>query len=304
MAVRKVARQLNYQPNHLAAALRNGKSKIIGIIVPNVDRTFFSAAVKGIEEVANQSGYNVMICQSHDDHDKEVGTVEALINARVDGIIASHGMYPKNLDHFLKAKESGIPLIMFDRSSDELGVSQVVIDDVKGAYLATEHLIQQGCKRIAHFTGNLDVNIFAQRYQGYREALSDYKIKFDERLVIRSFLQLDDGVESMRKLLKLENPPDAVFSASAFSIMGALLVLRENKLKVPEDVALVTFSDEPFTWFSDPTISTVDQHSTEMGKSAAELFFNQLENGSKKFKPQKTVIQTKLIVRQSSLKKK
>jgi LacI family transcriptional regulator len=117
-------------------------------------------------------------------------------------------------------------------------------------------------------------------------------------------LQLDDGVESMRKLLKLENPPDAVFSASAFSIMGALLVLRENKLKVPEDVALVTFSDEPFTWFSDPTISAVDQHSTEMGKSAAELFFNQLENGSKKFKPQKTVIQTKLIVRQSSLKKK
>src|SRR5687768_7891359 len=144
-AVQKAALKLNYQPNHIAAALRNGRSNILGIIVPTADRSFFSSVVRGIEEIANQSRYNVMICQTYDNYEKEVATVEALLNAQVDGIIASHAKETKDFDHFLKVKEKGIPVILFDRFNDELEVSQVVSDDFLGAYKATEHLIQQGC---------------------------------------------------------------------------------------------------------------------------------------------------------------
>src|SRR5690606_27191494 len=200
-AVLKVAEKLNYQPNHIAAALRNGRSKIIGIIVPTADRSFFSSVVRGIEEIANSAQYNVMICQSYDNYEKEVATVEALLNARVDGIIASFAKGTEDFEHFLKVKNKGIPLIMFDRSNEELEVSSVIIDDYQGAYNAVKHLINQGYKRIAHFTGFKKISIYRERYRGYREALQDHGIPVDESLVIESNLQLDDGRESMSKLL-------------------------------------------------------------------------------------------------------
>lgn len=303
-AVLKAAQKLNYQPNHLAAALRNGRSKILGIIVPTVDRTFFSSVVRGIEEIANGKGYNVMICQSHDDYDKEVATVEALLNAQVDGIIASLAKGSDSYDHFLKVKEKGIPLIMFDRALDELEVSQIVIDDYLGAYKAVEHLIQQGCKRIAHFTGLKKLSIYRERLRGYKEALQAYKIPYDDSLVIESGMQLEDGRKSMEKLLKLSKKPDAVFSASAYGAMGALQVCKERSIAIPGDIAIVGFSHEAFLSFCEPPITTVDQHSTEMGNAAAELFFDQLAGvGNPKFIPQKTVLKPELIVRASSQKK-
>jgi len=302
-AVQKVAQKLNYQPNNIAAALRNGKSNIIGIIVPTADRTFFSSVVRGIEEIANQSRYNVMICQTYDNYEKEVQTVEALLNARVDGIIASHAKETLSFDHFLKVKEKGIPLILFDRSNDELEVSHVVSDDYLGGYKATEHLIQQGCRRIAHFTNTRKISIYKERLRGYREALSDNGLPFDESLVVESNLQLEDGRNCMQQLLKLNMLPDAVFSASALGAMGALQVLKENKFRVPEDVALVAFSNEPFTSFTEPALTTVDQHSMRMGNAAAEIFLEEIASENEKFIPQKIVLKPELIVRASSLRK-
>ncbi len=300
-AVIKVAEKLNYQPNHIAAALRNGRSKIIGIIVPTADRSFFSSVVRGIEEIANASQYNVMICQSYDDHKKEVATVEALLNARVDGIIASFAKGTDNFDHFLKVKNKGIPLILFDRSNEELEVSNVILDDYQGAYKAVNHLIQQGCKRIAHFTGIRKLNIYRERFRGYREALLDNGIPFDESLIIGSNMQLEDGIESMKKLLTLSSPPDAVFSSSDYSAMGAMQVLKERNIKIPQEVALVGFGNEPFTWFSEPQLTTVDQRSKEMGNATAEIFFEQIGSGLKPFVPKKTVLKPELIIRKSSL---
>src|SRR6188768_2704915 len=181
--VQKTAQKIGYQPNNIAAALRNGKSNILGIIVPTADRSFFSSVVRGIEEIANTAKYNVMICQTYDNYDKEVQTVEALMKARVDGIIASHGKETKDFSHFLKVKERGIPLILFDRSNNDLEVSQVVIDDFLGAYKATEHLIQQGCKRIGHFTNTRKISIYKERLRGYREALQDNGLPYDESLI-------------------------------------------------------------------------------------------------------------------------
>lgn len=302
-AVLKAAQKLNYQPNHIAAALRNGRSNIIGIIVPTADRSFFSSVVRGIEEIANKSSYNVMICQTYDQYEKEVATVEALMNARVDGIIASIAKETENFDHYRKLKEKGIPLILFDRSNDELEVSNVIIDDYLGAYKVVEHLIQQGCTRIAHFTSVKKVSIYRERFRGYREALEAYKIPFDESLVIESNLQLEDGRESMEKLLKLSKRPDGVFSSSDYGAMGALQVMKEKGIKVPKEIAIVGFSNESFTSFSEPTLTTVDQHSMRMGNAAAEIFLEQISNGNKVFIPKKTVLKPDLIIRNSSLKK-
>lgn len=304
-AVQKAAQKLNYQPNHIAAALRNGKSNIIGIIVPNVDRSFFSSVVRGIEEIANTARYNVMICQSYDSYEKEVANVNALLSARVDGIIASYAKDTKNFDHFLKAKARGMPIILFDRSNDELEVSHVVVDDFLGAFKATEHLIQQGCKRIAHFTNTLPISIYKDRFRGYREALIKHGLPFDEALVIKSNLQLDDGRDSMLQLLRLKQIPDGVFSASAFGILGALQVLKEKGISVPEQVALIGFSNEPYTSFTEPALSTVDQHSMRMGNAAAEIFLEEVsDDDDKKFMVKKVVLKPELIIRQSSLRKK
>jgi LacI family transcriptional regulator len=304
-AVQKAAQKLNYQPNHIAAALRNGKSNIIGIIVPNVDRSFFSSVVRGIEEIANTARYNVMICQSYDSYEKEVANVNALLSARVDGIIASYAKDTKNFDHFLKAKARGMPIILFDRSNDELEVSHVVVDDFLGAFKATEHLIQQGCKRIAHFTNTLPISIYKDRFRGYREALIKHGLPFDEALVIKSNLQLDDGRDSMLQLLRLKQIPDGVFSASAFGILGALQVLKEKGINVPEQVALIGFSNEPYTSFTEPALSTVDQHSMRMGNAAAEIFLEEVsDDDDKKFMVKKIVLKPELIIRQSSLRKK
>lgn len=302
-AVQKAAQKLNYQPNHIAAALRNGRSNIIGIIVPTADRNFFSSVVRGIEEIANQSHYNVMICQTYDNYSKEVETVEALLNARVDGIIASHGKETLNFDHYRKIKEKGIPLILFDRSNDELEVSHVVIDDYLGGYKATEHLIQQGCKRIAHFTNTRKISIYKERLRGYREALFNNGIPYDESLVVESNLQLEDGRNSMLQLLKLKHLPDAVFSSSAYGAMGALQVLKEKGIRVPDQVALVAFTNEPFTSFTEPALTAVDQHSMRMGNAAAEIFLQEMASGNEKFIPQKIVLKPELIIRASSLKK-
>jgi LacI family transcriptional regulator len=303
-AVLKAARKLNYQPNNIAAALRNGKSNIIGIIVPMADRTFFSSIIRGIEEIANASKYQVIICQTYDTYEKEVATIDALLNSRVDGIIASHSKETVNFDHYNKVRDRGIPLVLFDRSNDDLGVSHVVVDDFLGAYKATEHLIQQGCRHIAHFTSTVKISIYRERLRGYREALLQNGIKFDEALVVASNLQLEDGRTSMKYLLDNNIKVDGVFSASAFGILGAMQVLKENGYRVPEDVALVGFTNEPFTNFTEPSLSVVDQHSMRMGNAAAEIFLQELASKDKKFIPQKIVLNPELIIRQSSVRKK
>lgn len=302
-AVLKAAKRLNYQPNHIAAALRNGRSMIIGIIVPTADRSFFGSVIRGIEEVAYKAHYNVMICQSHDDYEGEVSTVEALLNARVDGVMVSFAKNTENFDHFRKVYDRGIPLVLFDRSFQGLDVSRVVIDDYLGAYQATEHLIQQGCKRIAHFTSVKKISIYKERLRGYREALEAYGLPYQTELVLESYLQYEDGRNGLSKLLTLEELPDAIFSASAYSAIGALEICKEKGIKIPEQIAIVGFANEDFTSFCDPPLSTVDQQSMEIGNAAAEILLEQMSLGPKKFVPKRIVLTPELIIRKSSLKK-
>lgn len=304
-AVLKIAKDLHYEPHNIAAALRNGKSRFIGIIVPTADRTFFGAFIRGVEEIANKEDYKVIICQSYDDYDKEVQTIDALFRARVDGIIVSIGKNTQDFNHFKKAVENNIPLLFFDRTTTDPDVSQVTIDDHWGAYQLVEHLIHQGCKRIAHFTGKKNVSVFRERLRGYKDALSDYGFPCCEELIIESDLQLSDGRTSMLKLLDLKQLPDAIFSATDYGAMGAMQVLKERKIAIPQQIALAGFSNDPFTSFTDPPLTTVDQMSKKMGNIAAELFFEQ-----QKLKtdinnvPQKVVLKPEIIIRESSIKLK
>ncbi|PZX61325.1 LacI family transcriptional regulator [Algoriphagus ratkowskyi] len=302
--VLKAAKDLNYQPNNIAAALRSGRSKLIGVVVPTANRNFFSSVIRGIEEFANSLNYKVVISQSYDDFEKEKQTIEALLNVQVDGIIASLGKTTKNVDHFKKIISKGIPLVLFDRVTNDLDVSQVVIDDYYGAFQATEHLITEGCRRILHFTSAQNINIYKDRKRGYEDALLKHGIGVDPELILFSDMQLEDGRRIMQETLDRKIEFDAVFSSSDYSVMGAMQVLKENGLNIPQDVKLVGFGNEPFTSFTEPTLTTVDQKSIPMGQITAETFFeilNQKDQGS--IIPKKTILKPELIIRNSSINK-
>lgn len=300
--VLKVAKQINYQPNHIASALRSGKSKLIGVIVPTANRNFFSSVIRGIEDLANSLNYKVIISQSYDEYEKEVQNVEALINARVDGIIASFGKMTENFDHFLKVIEKGIPLVLFDRTADVLDVSHVILDDYLGAYQAVDHLIKNGCRRIVHFTNVQRINIYRERKRGYEDALKANGLEVDPSLILYGNMQLEDGRRLTEEIIQKKVDFDGIFSSADYAVMGALQVLKEHGIAVPGQVKLVGFGNEPFTSFSDPTITTVDQKSISMGKITAEIFFEMLNcNSSGQVAvSKKTILKPELIIRDSS----
>lgn len=302
--VLKVAAEMNYKPNNVASALRNGKTQIIGMLVPLIDRAFFSSIIRGVEEVANGLNYHVMVSQSYEDYENEKKAIKAFVNAQVGGVVASISKQTTDLRHLQDVINAGIPLILFDRSIPQLKTSQVVIDDYQGGYAATTHLLEQGCKRIVHFTSERNLLIYKERYRGYVDALKDNRIEFDEALVVSGSSQLDEGRMHVEYLLKNNIQFDAIFSASDFCALGAMQVLKERNIKIPDDVAIVGFSNEPFTSFTDPSISTVNQYPIEMGTTAAHLFFEALNSKVLNEVPKKTVIHPQLIVRQSSLKHK
>ncbi len=302
LRVKEMAKVLNYEPNELAAALRSGKSKVIGIIVPNINRILFSSVISSAEEVANSFGYKVLISQTYESFENEVQTIDAFLGARVAGIIASVAKNSNQFSHFQKVIDSRVPLVLFDRTNPLIQTSQVVLDDYFAAYSITQHLIQQGCNRIAYFTRNNNLTIYQDRLNGYLDALNHHKIAIDESLILKSNLQLEDGRSCMKQLLLLNPIPDAVFSASDYAIVGAMQVVKEHKLSIPNDIALAGFGNEPFTSFTEPAITTVDHMCFEMGTKAANLIFDMLNNEGRKFVSQKIVLEPGIIFRASTQK--
>lgn len=305
--VMEMADKLNYQPNSIAAALRKGKSNIIGVIIPMADRNFFASVIRGVEEIVNQSGYRVIISQSNDSPEQEKSNIKALLESQVDGILASYAKKTTDFDHYKEIVRQGVPLILFDRlheTLESLEVGSVVIDDYLGAYKATEHLVEQGCRRIAHFSGPQHVSIYKERRRGYEEALKRHNIPIDERLIVESNLKLEAGRTLGEELLTWNQLPDAVFSSSDYGAVGAMEILKEHDIKIPDDIAMVGFSNESFTSFVDPGLTTIDQHGEKMGHFAAQLFLDQVSDDKDARTPSKTVLNPQLIVRESSIKKK
>ncbi|MBC6989406.1 MULTISPECIES: LacI family DNA-binding transcriptional regulator [Hymenobacter] len=300
--VQKLAKKWNYQPNHLASALRKGKSKLLGVMVPHIDGRFFPSVVHGIETAASKAGFSVLICQSNEDVTHERKNIETLMSAQVEGILVSLARTTRDFKHFKKVQKRGIPLVFFDRILESGDVNAVVLNDREGGYQSTKHLIEQGCRRIAHFAGPQQLNIYKNRRQGYLDALQQYNLPIEDELIVYCDMTLEAGMKSMEQLLALPNPPDAVFGAGDFSVMGALQLLKSRGMSVPQDVALVGFSNETFTHLMEPMITSVDQRCEQMGQSAVRLFLELLEEKGGKHQSRHVVLQPDLIVRTSSLR--
>jgi LacI family transcriptional regulator len=299
----ETAEKMHYKQNKLALALKSGKSNSVGVIVPHINRNFFSSVIRGIEEELNPYGYHVIICQSYNIESKEIDNVNALLNAQVDGIMMSISNVTEIFDEVAnRIIKKGIPLIFFDRKRDIEGVSSVTINDYDGGYQATKHLIDQGCKRIAHFSVDRSLEIYKERFDGYKQALVDNGLKLNESYIFESTNKVESGAESARKLLKLKILPDALFSSSDFLALGAIQVFRARGIKIPDDMCVVGFSNEPFTKFMELSITSVDQFPLDMGKIAAKVFLDQIKDGGKVKIENKVVLAPKLLIRRSSTK--
>lgn len=303
-AVKKVAKELNYQPNHLASALRKGKSNLVGVIVPRTNSHFFSSVIQNIEEVLNKEGYNIIITQSNESYKKECNSIDTLLFTQVDGIIASMANETISLDYYEKVKSKGIPLILFDRGENDLNVDYIGINDYESSHMIVEHLVEQGCKRIAHIGGYRHTRIFNNRIKGYIDAIKKHHLPIDDSLLIESSLTIEDGRDKMLQLLNLKNRPDAVYVASDYAALGALQVLNENNINIPNEMALVGFGDEPFTAMVTPTITSISQHSADIGTLAALTFLERVHNPDIKQTLNKKILDAELIVRASSHIKK
>ena len=296
------AKELGYHPNLLASNLRKNKSNTIGVIVPRISRHFFSSAIAGIEEMAFVKGYNVIICQSLEELEREQRIVGNLISNRVDGVLVSVSMETADGEHLKHFEQNNIPLVFFDRHCEVLSYnSKVLIDDELAAYEATVHLINKGCKKIVHFSGPQTLEIYKNRLKGYKKALKSQRISFDRKLVITSRLMERDGYDSIKRLLNDNVGVDGIFSANDMAAIGAIKYLKSIGKIIPDEIAIVGFSNEPMSEVIEPSLTTIDQSGFEIGKTACNLLFYTIANKEVKTKHQTVILKPILIERESSL---
>src|ERR1700744_5032806 len=301
--VMATATELNYKRNALASNLRMGRSKTIGIVVPRINQNFFSNVIAGIEEASYLEGYNLIICQSNESHEREVQCVNTLVNQHVDCIVISLSADGKDYKHLQNVIDNGIQLIQFDRVTDELETLKVINDTEQVSQEAVSHMIEQGYKRIALLEGPQNLHIFKQRKTGYLNALKKHNIPVAEELIVKNAWTKELGAKATRKLLNLPNPPDAIFaSTSDFSALGVLEVASAMGIKVPSELGICGYSNEAFTEITSPSITTIDQFSVYMGKTVANLYFQEMDNKDTEVVPKIISIKPKLIIRSSTLR--
>lgn len=303
-AVKKCAKELGYQPNIIASNLRRNKTNTIGVIIPWINSPFLSSMVSGIEEVANQAGFNVIISQSCDSYEKEVANTNTLLANRVDGLIVSLAMETERFDHFNSFQRKNIPVIFVDRITKAIETDRVVIDNFAAGFKATEHLIEQGCTRIAHFAGSQSRNIYKDRQEGYIEALKKNNLPVDEDLIVYSNLSLADGTDSAKQVLTMSHPPDGIFSANDMAAVSTIKFAKESGIQIPDDLCVVGFNNDPISSIIDPPLTTIIHPAFDMGRVAAQQTLKQKDVNSIDVVQSETILlKTKLLVRQSSLRK-
>lgn len=299
-AVMTLSKELNYQPNKLALSLKQKQTHNIGVIVPNLDYVL-ATMVKGIDEVALEAGYTVMVCQSNESFGREIVNTRRLLDSLVDGFIISVSSETKVFDHFRTIQEKQMPMVVFDRVTPFLPAPSVRIDNEDGGFQATEHLIEQGYKRIAILAGPRNLGISNQRLDGYLKALKKYRIKPDNDLIINCDFNQQYAYIATQELLNMKKRPDAIFTISDRMAIGAMLAIKEKGLRMPQDVGLVGFNNEPVVSLVTPGISSVDQPAFELGKMAAKLFIQTMHNNGE-MNDVEEILKPKLIVRESSLR--
>ena len=289
----------NYQPNQIAKSLQTRRTSTLGVIVPEIRHYFFSAVISGIEAVAYDAGFAIMVCQSNDTMEREILNTQVLASHRVAGMLVSVSQETASFEHLEAVRQQGIPMVFFDRVVKSLGASTVVVDDADGAYNAVTHLIGRGYKRIAHLAGTQAISVARYRLEGYRRALMDHGMEMDKKLVVYGGFHEQNGQEGAAELLTQEEPPDAIFCVNDPVAIGAFMYCREIGKRIPEDVALVGFSNNPVTALVDPPLTTVDQPAFEIGAEAANMLLEQFDREEPPEAETRT-LKTTLVVRRST----
>jgi len=297
-AIKKLAEDLKYQPNRLAVSLRQNQTHTIGVIVPNLDYVL-SSMVRGIDEVALEAGYTVMVCQSNESFGREIVNTKRLLDSLVDGFIISVSSETKSFDHFKKIQDRNIPLVLFDRLAPDLQAPSVKLDNENGGFIATEHLIKQGYKKIAILAGPKNLGISNQRMDGYLNALKKYKLKKNNQFIVHCDFNQNYAYAATKELLMMKDRPDAIFTISDRMAIGAQLAIKENNLRMPEDIGLVGFNNEPVTSLVTPQISSVDMPAFDIGKAAAKLFI-EIMHHNEIGTIEEQILKPKLFIRASS----
>lgn len=298
-AVRELADKYHYKPNAVALSLRSSKTHMIGVLIPTMVHYFFSSVISGIEHVCNDAGYNVMICQSDENEEREITSVQTLTSSRVDGILASVSKETTDFTHFKELVDNKVPLVFFDRAVSDLNTDKVIIDDVQGAFVATEHLIQMGCKRIVHLAAPQNLLIGQRRREGYEKALKKHNIPVDESLIYKCDSR-EEALVVMQDIYDNKINFDGVFAVNDLTATGVLRVVKKNGQTIPKDVKVVGFSDGFVANVTDPTLTTIDQHGFEMGKEAASLLLRRINNEVDNYSSVVKVIPVNLIKREST----
>jgi LacI family transcriptional regulator, galactose operon repressor len=294
-----LATELNYQPNPHASSLRKHKSKTIAVIIPEIANNYFALAINGIEFVAREKGYHVLIYLTHEDFANEIAFTRHLNSGRVDGVLISVAHNDKDFLHLHDLRKKGLPIIFFDRVCEDFDTVKVTTDDFESGYMATRHLIDQGCKRIAHLGISRELSIGNKRLAGYLKAMEDHRIAIDESLIVQCTNEHSLDYELIKKLC-IERQPDGIFASVEKYAITTYEVCRELKLNIPKDVMVIGFSNLETAEFLNPSLSTITQPAYEMGREAATMLFKALDKKTFELKDENIVLQSKLMQRDST----
>lgn len=302
--VKKTAEEMGFVPNTLAAGLRGNKSKTIGVLIPTITQPFLSSLISGIEVTARKSDYSVIIMQSHDSYEEEVNMAKSLYSSRVSGVICSLAMETKDTSHFQQFSNNNIPLVFVDRVPKGYNTFRVVIDNYTAGYKATKHLIDQGCKRIAHMTAGSEFgNLYNERKRGYVDALTENNLPLQEELIINlNAMTYEEGVKACNKLFDLKPIPDGLFAPGDILAVSAVQTAKKRGIKVPEDFAIIGFNNDPISEIIEPNISTITHPAEKMGKAAANIIIDNIKSIKDDEEEAKeiTFLNTEVLIRDSS----
>jgi LacI family transcriptional regulator len=295
--------EMGYRSNHFARNLRQQQTNTIGVIIHELNSNFITSVLAGIEKVTTEAGYDLIITHSSESFTKEAANANNLFHKRVDGLIASLSFDTTDLDHFKPFIDKGVPVIFFDRVEQDGNNTVVVIDNAKCGYIATKHLIDQGCKKIAHVTSSLKRNVYSQRYKGYRDALFDHGIAFDESMLLVNDLSEKAGIESAAQILQMKPLPDGIFLTNDFVAAVCMRTLKEQGIRIPEDIAIVGFNNDAIGKLIEPALTTINYPGNDMGEIVARNLIDHLKGVSDIHQTNTIIVRSDLIIRKSSLKK-
>lgn len=300
--VKKTAEEMGYVPNTLAAGLRGNKTNTIGVLIPTVTQPFLSSLISGIEITAQKSGYNVIIMQSHDSYEEEVSLAKSLYSSRVSGVISSLAMETRDTSHFQQFVSNNIPLVFVDRVPKDFNTFRVIIDNHAAGYKATKHLIEQGCKRIAHLTAGSEFgNLYSERKRGYLDALKDHNLPLIEELIVNlKTVTYEEGAKASNKLFDLDLRPDGIFASGDIIAVSAIQTAKKRGIKIPEELAIIGFNNDPISQIIDPNLSTITHPAAKMGKASAEIILKNIKSNKKDEVKEITFLNTEVLVRESS----